>query len=323
MRNPFNATKPAEWATMSKKLRKAWNRRHWRPEQWKADLALKKEATRLRHRKERAEKARGEGWGAKLIETGLEGVGELLNPRRRRRNAQGRSQAEAEEKADVKDFFAIQGGVGGMASLMNPHRGCPLCGRPLATHRDLLRLEMTGEVNRQHCYSAEVGDETCRRLSHLGRHRHQRRRNPSDAYFTRKAAELIAAGESGDKERYHRLRRLYRREVRAVQQHRRNPLRPGKSREIISHNIREMIHAGHPQKQAVAAALSNARRFPDPHGPSHAPGHRKRMRRLARLKRARGPKRRSRRARSHHRPRRKSGYHRSSHRRGRSRRARR
>jgi hypothetical protein len=270
MRNPFNATKPAEWATMSKKLRKAWNRRHWRPEQWKADLALKKEATRLRHRKERAEKARGEGWGSKLIETGLEGVGELLNPRRRRRNARSRTQAAAEEKADVRDFFAIQGGVGGMASLMNPHRGCPLCGRPLATHRDLLRLEMTGEVNRQRCYSAEVGDETCRRLSHLGRHGRQRRRNP---------------------------------------------LRPGKSREIISHNIREMVRAGHKQSQAVAAALSNARRFPDPHGPSHAPGHRKRMRRLARLKRAR--------ARSHHRPRRKSGYHRSAHRRGRRRRSRR
>ena len=52
--NPFNATKPAEWATMSKKLRKSWNRRHWRPDQWKCDLALKKEATRLANRSTRA-----------------------------------------------------------------------------------------------------------------------------------------------------------------------------------------------------------------------------------------------------------------------------
>jgi len=38
------------------------------------------------------------------------------------------------------------------------------------------------------------------------------------------------------------------------------PLKPGKSRKVISENIREMIASGHPQKQAVAAALSNARR---------------------------------------------------------------
>lgn len=40
------------------------------------------------------------------------------------------------------------------------------------------------------------------------------------------------------------------------------PLKPGNSREVISENIREMVASGHPQKQAVAAALSNARRHP-------------------------------------------------------------
>lgn len=35
------------------------------------------------------------------------------------------------------------------------------------------------------------------------------------------------------------------------------PLKPGKSRKVISENI-----SGHPQNQAVAAALSNARRHP-------------------------------------------------------------
>jgi hypothetical protein len=37
------------------------------------------------------------------------------------------------------------------------------------------------------------------------------------------------------------------------------PLLKGKSQKTISSNIREMIHAGHPQKQAIAAALNVAR----------------------------------------------------------------
>ena len=38
------------------------------------------------------------------------------------------------------------------------------------------------------------------------------------------------------------------------------PLKKGSSRQVISSNIREMMKAGHPQKQAVAAALDTARR---------------------------------------------------------------
>jgi hypothetical protein len=37
------------------------------------------------------------------------------------------------------------------------------------------------------------------------------------------------------------------------------PLTHGKSQKTISHNIAEMMHAGHPQKQAIAAALNVAR----------------------------------------------------------------
>lgn len=38
------------------------------------------------------------------------------------------------------------------------------------------------------------------------------------------------------------------------------PLKHGKSQKVISENISEMIHAGHPRDQAVAASLEQARR---------------------------------------------------------------
>lgn len=38
------------------------------------------------------------------------------------------------------------------------------------------------------------------------------------------------------------------------------PLKKGKSKATISSNIREMRESGHPQAQAVAAALSTARK---------------------------------------------------------------
>jgi hypothetical protein len=38
------------------------------------------------------------------------------------------------------------------------------------------------------------------------------------------------------------------------------PLTKGKSKKVISENISEMMHAGHPQRQAIAAALNQARK---------------------------------------------------------------
>ena len=46
-----------------------------------------------------------------------------------------------------------------------------------------------------------------------------------------------------------------------------NPLKRGSSRAVISYNIRKLKREGYPQKQAVAAALNNARRtghYPPP-----------------------------------------------------------
>lgn len=38
------------------------------------------------------------------------------------------------------------------------------------------------------------------------------------------------------------------------------PLKKGKSKKTISSNIREMVESGHPQRQAVAASLNEARK---------------------------------------------------------------
>lgn len=46
------------------------------------------------------------------------------------------------------------------------------------------------------------------------------------------------------------------------------PLLPGSSPDVISHNIGEMVKAGHPEKVAVAAAYANARKHGD--GEKHA-----------------------------------------------------
>ena len=38
------------------------------------------------------------------------------------------------------------------------------------------------------------------------------------------------------------------------------PLKKGSSDKIVSQNIREMVKAGHPRKQAIAAAMRSAGR---------------------------------------------------------------
>lgn len=38
------------------------------------------------------------------------------------------------------------------------------------------------------------------------------------------------------------------------------PLKPGSSKETVSTNIKEMVDSGYPQKQAVAAAMHEAKK---------------------------------------------------------------
>jgi hypothetical protein len=38
------------------------------------------------------------------------------------------------------------------------------------------------------------------------------------------------------------------------------PLKKGSTKKVISENISEMVHSGYPQRQAIAAALSTARK---------------------------------------------------------------
>jgi hypothetical protein len=49
------------------------------------------------------------------------------------------------------------------------------------------------------------------------------------------------------------------------------PLTKGSSQATISHNIAEMVHSGHPQAQAVAAALNTARNSKAVGGPMQQP----------------------------------------------------
>ena len=49
------------------------------------------------------------------------------------------------------------------------------------------------------------------------------------------------------------------------------PLTKGKSQNVISHNIEEMIHSGHPKDQAIAAALNTARESRAHGGTLHLP----------------------------------------------------
>lgn len=36
------------------------------------------------------------------------------------------------------------------------------------------------------------------------------------------------------------------------------PLKKGRSKKVVGQNIRELMHAGHPQKQSIAIAMSEA-----------------------------------------------------------------
>ncbi len=204
-RNPFNATKPPEWATMSKKLRKSWNRKHWRPDQYLCDLALKKEATRMKHREERAGK-------------GLLTLAEKM--------AKSNPSRELGEMIDrdptVRELLRYEG----LAQAYK--RGTP-------SHRMRIIEKLSDVAERARSIRRANPGRPKRRKERIARER-------------RKYSSLSARDRA-------RIEREETASGFAV-----NPLRKGRSRAVISENIRELMHTGRPQKQAVAIALSTARR---------------------------------------------------------------
>lgn len=56
------------------------------------------------------------------------------------------------------------------------------------------------------------------------------------------------------------------------------PLKKGSSRQVVSENIREMIAAGHPRDQAVAASLRQSRQYGKKKKRPHRKGRKERRR---------------------------------------------
>lgn len=303
-RNPFNATKPAEWATMSKKARKRWNRQHWRPEQWKCDLALKREATRIANRKARAERGGGlEDLAAKIRAAAAEDDGEeRSNPRydgsptraeekaaRReawRTRERGRHLSDAEWEAEMRKH----GGEPDWLMNMDDEAGTPeqqeamwkrayeraqakARRNPPMQHRELVRalLEYPSLARALERASPTRRIRIVRRLEEVAQKAHSIRRG--DVCRNPRRRSRWKAKVRREKRRWSTLssddrRRIEREELAegfAVNPRRRgrrgNPLQKGRSRATIGANIRELMHTGkYPHKQAIAIALSTARR---------------------------------------------------------------
>lgn len=58
-RNPYNQPQPAEWETMSPKLKKRWRKAHWRPNEWMVVVPLKRFATRKVNQQSGAQRGAG------------------------------------------------------------------------------------------------------------------------------------------------------------------------------------------------------------------------------------------------------------------------
>lgn len=88
-RNPWNQPKPAEWDTMSKKLRKAWNRAHWRPHEYMVEVPLKRYATRKANQKDG-----GAGRGMLKLAAKIERMRAQTNPYKGGHRLLDRAQAD-------------------------------------------------------------------------------------------------------------------------------------------------------------------------------------------------------------------------------------
>lgn len=139
--NPWNQPKPAEWDTMSKKLRKAWNRTHWRPHEYMVEVPLKRYATRKANQKDG-----GAGRGMLKLAAKIERMREKTNPYHGGHRLLDRAQADDEalrtaEQANARVSRAFADAVRTAAGRISDAQRCLLA--------ELKRTDALCEVARE------------------------------------------------------------------------------------------------------------------------------------------------------------------------------
>lgn len=107
-RNPYNQPQPAEWETMSPKLKKRWRRAHWRPHEWQVVVPLKRFATRKASQRSGAERGEGMNTLAVKLEKNRTNPGKRMKRRTKSKRNPSRSVSARERAADRAERKRLQ-----------------------------------------------------------------------------------------------------------------------------------------------------------------------------------------------------------------------